>query len=139
MNRCLTLAAGLALSLTTLVSTAQAVPPIMDRVPSSAAMVIVIPSIARKASEPTAITAACSPGERSSKSLAGTTSVCAFSTTIDTAGHVVISASFREGRSPFCPAGPVEATPPHSPLESPLLCPILVACRRGGNMVKLRR
>lgn len=45
MNRCLTLAAGMALSLTTIVSTAKALPPIMDRVPAGAAMAIVIPSL----------------------------------------------------------------------------------------------
>jgi hypothetical protein len=42
MNRCLTLAAGLALSLTSL---AKALPPIMDHVPAGAPIVIVIPSI----------------------------------------------------------------------------------------------
>jgi len=45
MNRCLTAAAGLALSLTTLVTSVQAVPPIMDRVPAGAAMAIVVPSV----------------------------------------------------------------------------------------------
>ncbi|HYD01287.1 MAG TPA: hypothetical protein VEB22_08680, partial [Phycisphaerales bacterium] len=45
MNRFLTVAAGLALSVTTLVSTAKALPPIMDRVPANAAIVVVIPSI----------------------------------------------------------------------------------------------
>ncbi len=45
MNRCLTLAAGMALCVTSLVSTAKALPPIMDRVPANATMAVVIPSI----------------------------------------------------------------------------------------------
>lgn len=45
MNRCLILAAGMAMCVTSLVSTAKALPPIMDRVPANAAMAVVIPSI----------------------------------------------------------------------------------------------
>lgn len=45
MNRCLALAAGMAVCVTSLVTTATAVPPIMDRVPADAPVVMVIPSI----------------------------------------------------------------------------------------------
>lgn len=45
MNRCLTLAAGMALCVTTLIAPAHALPPVMDRVPAGAPVVIVIPSI----------------------------------------------------------------------------------------------
>lgn len=45
MNRCLILAAGMAMCVTSLVSTAKALPPIMDRVPTTATMAVVIPSI----------------------------------------------------------------------------------------------
>jgi hypothetical protein len=45
MNRCLALAAGMAVCVTSLVTTAHAIPPIMDRVPADAPVVMVIPSI----------------------------------------------------------------------------------------------